>query len=69
MTGIKAIAVLILLGLLGGLGWVITHLRGIKRELQADEAMPKPSPRANFLLLVAVVLTALSALMTYFLVS
>ncbi len=67
MTAVKVVTAVVLLGLLVGLGWVVTHLSKIKRELQADEAMPKPSPRTNFLLLVTVVLTALIGLMIYLL--
>jgi hypothetical protein len=67
MTVIKAVAAVALAGLLVGLGWIVTHLTRIKRELRADEAMPKPSPRTNFLLLASVVVTALIGLMIYLL--
>jgi hypothetical protein len=68
MNVIKCGAVLVLIVLLGGLGWVVTHLRKIKRELVADEAMPKPGPRANLLILLIVVFTGLSSLLITFLV-
>lgn len=48
-----------------GLCWVFLHQRGIRRELIKDEAMPKPGPRTNFLVLVGAVVTGLSGLMLY----
>jgi hypothetical protein len=68
MNIIKCGAALVLVLLLGGLGWVLTHLRKIKRDLIADEAMPKPGPRTNLLILLIVVFTGLSSLLITFLV-
>ena len=68
MDVLKCAAALLLIILLGGVGWILTHLRKIKRELVADEAMPKPGPRTNFLILLIAVLTGLSGLLIAFLV-
>ena len=68
MDLLKVVAALLLVLLLGAVGWALTHVRRIKRELIADEAMPKPGPRANFLILHIAVLTGLSGLLIAFLV-
>ena len=68
MDLLKIVAALLLMLLLGAVGWALTHVRRIKRELIADEAMPKPGPRANFLILLIAVLTGLSGLLIAFLV-
>jgi len=49
MVVLKIAAALLLALLLGAVGWVVTHLRRIKRELIADEAMPKPGPRETLI--------------------
>lgn len=69
MTALKIIAGLMLLALWGGVAWTIDHHRRIERELVKDEAMPRPGPRANFLVLVCAVLTGLSGLLLYFIFS
>ena len=69
MPVLKVAAAIFLLIILGTLGWIATHLRKIKREVVADEAMPKPGPRTNFLILLCVVLTGLLGLLTTFLFS
>ncbi len=46
-------------------GWTIAHHRRIERELVKDEAMPRPAPRANLLLLLCVILTAFTGWMLY----
>lgn len=67
MIALKIAAAFFLLVLLAAIGWIVTHLRKIKRELIANEAMPRPGPRANFLLFVSVVLIGLSSLLIVYL--
>jgi len=67
MIGFKIVAAFLLVFLLVAVGWVLAHLRRIKRELIADEAMPKPGPRANLLILLTVVLIGFSGLLVAFL--
>ena len=47
-------------------GWVLAHQGRIKAELRRDEAIPKPAPRANLILLWGVVLVGISGLLLYF---
>ena len=46
-------------------GWMIAHHRPIERELVKAEAMPRPAPRANLLLLLCVILTVFTGWMLY----
>ena len=64
---LKIVAAIFLIIILGALGWIATHLRRINREIVADEALPKPGPRTNFLILLCVVLTGLLGLLISFL--
>jgi hypothetical protein len=68
MVVLKCAAGLFLVILLGIVGWVLTHLRRIKREMIANEAMPRPGPGANILLLLCVVIFALCSLLVAFLI-
>ena len=69
MSALKIIAGLALVALWTIAGWVIAHHVGISRELVKDEAMPRPGPRANFLVLICTVVTGLSGVLIYLLVS
>ena len=67
MPVLKIAAAVLLVLLLGGVGWILTHLRRIKRELLANNAMPRPGPGSNLLFLLVIVFIALSGLMIAFL--
>lgn len=60
-------AAISLVMLLTGIGWAATHLARIKREMIADDAMPKPAPARRILILFITVLLAFCALLTAFL--
>jgi hypothetical protein len=64
---LKIAAAISLAVLLGGIGWAVTHLAGIKREMIADGALPKPAPARRVLILIIAVLFAFSVLLTGFL--
>ncbi|MEO5917842.1 MAG: hypothetical protein ABIS50_26655 [Luteolibacter sp.] len=68
-TILKTAAAVLLVVLLSLIGWALTHLRKIKRTLNEDGALPKPAPRANIIVLITVVLSALCALLVPFLFS
>ena len=53
--------------LLGAAGWALSHLQRIKRDLLANDLMPQPTPRRNFLFLLTVAFLALSGLLIGFL--
>ena len=65
----KIIAAISLLCLWSGAGWLIAHRRRISRELVADEAMPRPGPRATLLVLIGALFIAFSGLLLYFMFS
>ncbi len=60
MVAHKIIAGVFLVAVWSGVGSIIAHRRQIERELVEDEAMPRPAPRATFLVLVGTLLTAIS---------
>jgi hypothetical protein len=62
----KIIAAISLLGLWIGVGWIMLHQRRISRELVENEAMPRPGPRATFLVLIGAIVIALSGWLLYF---
>jgi hypothetical protein len=64
---LKCVATLLLLAELGAVGWAMSHMLKIKRELIADEALPKRAQRANIVVLITTVLLAFSALLVAFL--
>ena len=67
MLFLKCVAAVALVALFSLAIWGITHLRGIRRELEANDALPRPVPRTNFLLFLSVVFIALSSLLIAFL--
>lgn len=64
---LKCAATLLLTVQLGVIIWAVTHIHRIKRTLIADEALPKPGPAGNILVLLITVLGALTALLIVFL--
>lgn len=64
---LKIAAAISLVCMLWGIGWAVMHLAGIKREMIADGAMPKPAPALRVLILVIAALFTFSALLTGFL--
>ncbi|MEO5713325.1 MAG: hypothetical protein ABIT37_07535 [Luteolibacter sp.] len=64
---LKIAAAISLVVLIAGIGWAVTHLARIKREMIADAAMPKPAPARRILILIIAVLIAFVALLTGFL--
>ena len=65
MLALKLLGGCFLICVWTGVGWLIAHRRRIERELVQDEAMPRPTPKANFLVLIGAVLTGLSGLVLY----
>jgi hypothetical protein len=61
----RAVALSILFVLWGVVIWVVVHQRQIKREIRANDAMPRPVARTNFLLFLGVTVLALSGLLLY----
>jgi len=64
--GARILSGTLLLALWCGAGWVLAHQGRIKAELRQEEALPRPAPRANIMLLWVVVLVGLSGLLLYF---
>ena len=62
MEVLKIAAAIMLALLLGAAGWTLTHLRKIKRNLIANDLMPKPIPRQNFLFRLTADFLGVSAL-------
>ncbi len=69
MSAVRIVAVLVLVALWTIVGWVIAHHLRVSRELVKDEAMPRPAPRANFLVLISTVVLGLSGVLIYLIIS
>jgi hypothetical protein len=61
----KIVAGVVLTCLWGGVGWIIARERRISRELVENEAMQRPGPRANLLVLIGAVVAAFTGLLLY----
>jgi hypothetical protein len=66
MAAHQIIAALFLVAIWSGVGVLIARHGRIERELVKDEAMPRPAPRATFLVLVGALFTAISGGLIYF---
>lgn len=66
MTATKVTASVALLFLWSLVGWIVAQRRRIYREMVRDDAVPRPVPGANFLLLLSVIITGLSGVLLYF---
>jgi hypothetical protein len=62
---LRAGAVVALLGLVSCILWTLSHLRRIKREALANEALPRGGAKNNALVLIGAAAVTLTALLTY----
>lgn len=69
MSFLKIAAAIMLVLLFSAAGWVLSHLQQIKCDLLANDLMPRPTPRRNFLFLLTVAFIALSGLLIGFLLN
>jgi hypothetical protein len=65
MTAIRLVSGTLLAGIWGVIAWVLLHRRQIRTTVERNDAMPRPTPKRNFLFLLALVAGALTCLLIY----
>jgi hypothetical protein len=65
MTAVRLVSGSFLVALWAVVGWAILHRGRIRQMVLQNDAMPRPTPKRNFLLLLGVSVTALSVLLLY----
>jgi hypothetical protein len=65
MTPLHMIAGLVLVAVWAVVGWTLLHRAQIRQTIERNDAMPRPTPKRNFLLLLGVSVTAFTVLLLY----
>jgi hypothetical protein len=65
MTAIRLVSGTVLAAMWSVVVWTVLHRRQIRAVVERNDAMPRPTPRRNFFLLLGIVLTATTVLLLY----
>ena len=65
MTAIRLVSGTVLAAMWGVIAWTLLHGRRLKATVERNDAMPRPTPKRNFLFLLGLVVVALTGLLLY----